>query len=192
MKLRNKILLICFLLLMFTLFLNTSNVFASFNFKYNNIEYSVPDIPEEYKYFLIYQTDSGVIQLYACNNTILLKDYKVGTTQLTGFCSSVSGDTIYSYRKNGGIFEYKNETTGYSQVPSSYEIIYSNHDVYYGDELVFQSPVTDKAVIPALETAEEVPKAMVQTLRILIPVGLIVLGIGLVIYLIRRVISLAK
>lgn len=57
--------------------------------------------------------------------------------------------------------------------------------------VLFRYPVTE-VVIPALETAEQVPEAIVKTMKILIPVGLILLSIGLVIYLIKRVIYLHR
>ena len=69
-------------------------------------------------------------------------------------------------------------------------IIYSNFDVYdVEDHLVFQAPQVNKVVIPAIQQVEEIPQAMGQMMRILIPVGLIVFSIGLVIYLTRLVIS---
>lgn len=88
-------------------------------------------------------------------------------------------------------------------------IIYANYDVYCDNTLVFHQPVPEPVVepepetpeepnllqeqetvvvIPALETAEQIPSAMGETARIVIPVGLIVLSIGLVIYIIKRVI----
>lgn len=42
--------------------------------------------------------------------------------------------------------------------------------------------------IPAIQSAEEIPQAIVKTMKVVIPVGLVVLGIGLVIYLIKSLI----
>lgn len=202
MKLKNKILLIVFLILMFILFLNTSNVFASFNFTYNDTNYTVPDIPTDYPYYLIIDKGNGVFRLYMCENEMIFKTVTLanGSKSILLY-STVSAGTIYQYTNLAGdnvtISDlYRSIGTGTSLAIdyNTVSIVYSNHDLYHGGELVFQSPVTEVpgVLIPALETAEEVPQAMAQTLKIVIPVCLIVLGIGLLIYLIKRVIYLGQ
>ena len=67
---------------------------------------------------------------------------------------------------------------------------YCSTPVYDYDDLstvVFRkAPQTVEQVkIPAIQQAEEIPQAMAEVLKILIPVGLVIFGIGLVIYLIR-------
>lgn len=55
-----------------------------------------------------------------------------------------------------------------------------------GDVVFMGAPQTVEQVkIPAIQQAEEIPQAMAEVLKILIPVGLVIFGIGLVIYLIR-------
>ena len=83
--------------------------------------------------------------------------------------------------------------------------MYTNISVYKDSSLTdffFKAPVveiptetpveipeeTPVATIPALETVEQIPEAMTTTLQVVIPVGLAILGIGLLIYLIKRVI----
>lgn len=67
---------------------------------------------------------------------------------------------------------------------------FSSSDVYDTDgNLVFQVPQVDKVVIPAIQQVEEIPQVMGQAMKILIPIGLIVFSVGLVIYLMRLVIS---
>ena len=202
MKLKNKILLIVFLILMFILFLNTSNVFASFNFTYNDTKYTVPDIPTDYPYYLIIDKGSGVFRLFMCENEMIFKTATLANgSKVISLHSTVSGGTIYQYTNLAGdnvtiSDSYRSLGTGTSLGIdyNTVSIVYSNHDLYHGEELVFQSPVTEVpgVQIPALETAEEVPQAMTQTLKILIPVGLIVLSVGLVIYLIKRVIYISQ
>lgn len=54
-----------------------------------------------------------------------------------------------------------------------------------------QPPVTEQpemVEIPALETVEQIPETIVKTLKLIIPVGLVVLSIFFVIYLVRRLI----
>lgn len=189
MKLKNKILLISFLLLIFILFLNTNNVFASYDFTYNNVNYSLPDLPD-YDYYFICDFNEDMYIAYCSNSPLIL-----GQTTSYYVETNPSGSTVYSYKyvKNGDFeFVRANYSSRFDLASGISSIINTSHDLYCGETLVFQRPVADKSVIPALETAEEVPKAMVQTLKILIPVGLIVLGIGLAIYLIKRVLSLTK
>ena len=50
-------------------------------------------------------------------------------------------------------------------------------------------PETLTTTIPALETVEQIPTAMVETLKLIIPVGLVIFGIVLLILLIKSVIS---
>lgn len=69
----------------------------------------------------------------------------------------------------------------------------SSNNVYnYSDEskVVFQgaSPELAGVTIPAIQSAEEIPQAIIKTMKVVIPVGLVILGIGLVIYLIKSVI----
>ena len=58
------------------------------------------------------------------------------------------------------------------------------------DDVLFHCPVQG-VVVPALGEAKELPKAIVETLKMIIPVGLVLLGIILLIYLIKRVIYLS-
>lgn len=200
MKLKNKILLIFFLLLMFILFLNTSNVFASFDFTYKEVNYSYPDLPVSYNkvnfdHYVIGYISSSDIRLYCC-------DAEISFTSDNLIRTSVSDHYLFWFK-----LDISSNTWVYNKAASSIQgfatgpanVIYSTHDLYQGGTKVFQIPVTEVpevqvpgVQIPALETAEEIPQAMGQTLKIVIPVGLIVLGIGLVIYLIKRVIYLSQ
>lgn len=69
----------------------------------------------------------------------------------------------------------------------------SSNNVYnYLDEskVVFQGARQELAgvTIPAIQSAEEIPQAIIKTMKVVIPVGLVILGIGLVIYLIKSAI----
>ena len=70
-------------------------------------------------------------------------------------------------------------------------IFFSNTNVKDKDgNVVFQGASQELAgvTIPAIQSVEEIPQAIVKTMKIVIPVGLVVLGIGLIIYLIKSVI----
>ena len=109
-------------------------------------------------------------------------------------------EITYLYNSGSKSFEFlaspNNITSTYVYIdPYDINSIYfnSNFNVYTDNTLstiFFQSPVTEiqGVTIPALETAEQIPQAIATTLKILIPVGLIVLSSGLVVYLIKRVI----
>lgn len=58
------------------------------------------------------------------------------------------------------------------------------------NELVFQEASLELAgvTIPAIQSSEEIPQAIIKTMKVVIPVGLVILGIGLVIYLTKSVI----
>lgn len=68
---------------------------------------------------------------------------------------------------------------------------FSNFDIKdENDEVVFRgaSPELAGVTIPAIQSAEEIPQAIIKTMKVVIPVGLVILGIGLVIYLIKSAI----
>ena len=57
--------------------------------------------------------------------------------------------------------------------------------------VVFQGASQEElagVTIPAIQSAEEIPQAIIKAMKVVIPVGLVILGIGLVIYLIKSVI----
>ena len=57
--------------------------------------------------------------------------------------------------------------------------------------MVFQGASQEElagVTIPAIQSAEEIPQAIIKAMKVVIPVGLVILGIGLVIYLIKSVI----
>lgn len=76
-------------------------------------------------------------------------------------------------------------------------ILYCSSDVYNNgttDVLISKKKfpvvevIPETVVIPAVETVEQIPMAMTETLTMIIPVGLVVLSVVLLIYLTRRLI----
>jgi len=193
MKFKSKIFLT---LLIFIVFLININCVYGFSISHNGNTYDLPSFSRTagYPYLCVVLTN-GSFQLYESTVPIEVKDGSGNTKVLTVMegtanvykCNSdnTSWDFLLSFSNSGGDYS-KGVNIGTSNAGM---IIDANHDIKYinSDNVFFQSPVTDNTVIPALETAEEVPKAMIQTLTIMIPIGLIVLGIGLTIYLIKRV-----
>lgn len=197
MKLNKKFILTFILFLFVLLFFNINNVFASFNFTYDNVDYTVPNIPDDYEYFLIYKNNSSdSFYLLMSDYPIFHKGYRVNSDSNihSGFCCP--GNILYYYVSSIRNFNYINETSGYLTTEQDFTIFYANHDIYYRDinnidTLLFHNPVVG-VVIPSLETVEQIPQGIAEALIVLIPVGLVVLAIGLLIYLIKRTIFLRR
>lgn len=67
-------------------------------------------------------------------------------------------------------------------------IVCFNVEGHTNGDTFFQNPVQEVVVIPVLEGAEELPKAVTTTLKMILPVGLVVFGILLLVYIIRLLI----
>lgn len=67
-------------------------------------------------------------------------------------------------------------------------IVYYNVEGHTNGDTFFQNPVQEVVVIPVLEGVEELPKAVTTTLKMILPVGLVVFGILLLVYIIRLLI----
>lgn len=75
---------------------------------------------------------------------------------------------------------------------NNYEVCYANydvHDIYTGNLLFQGAPAVEQVIIPEIQSVEEIPQAMGEVLKILIPIGLIIFGIGLLIYLVQSLTS---
>ena len=194
MKLQNKILFILFLFLFVLLFFNINNVFAAISFTHNGEQVDLRDLPSDVNISYGYVVGSFT---NATSDTtddyyrILILSNSDSYFYLIGGQYYVSGSaSMYSYKNNNWSFD-KN-TTDYI-INGHLRYVYSTVNVYSDIDKteVFFRPVLE-VVIPALETAEQIPQVIVKTLKFLIPVGLIVLAIGLTIYLIKRVIYLTQ
>lgn len=202
MKIKNKLFMTFLFLLAFILFFNIKNVFA-INVSINDNTYNIPDFSSviEYDYqFICLNEESNIFYLvdsmsplyYDGYNTI---DYFNSHQQF----KTLNSDTFKAYKYSSDSSEWSSWSSNTSvNFKTSYIYIYSNYDVMNGinGTSVFfqQTPVKEVTAIqiPALETAEQIPEAIAKTLMIVIPVGLIVLGTGLVIYLIKRAIYLTR
>ena len=125
---------------------------------------------------------------------------KASNLLLLSFSTDISSE-IYAYKYNGVTFDYvstypfspsgSSYIQGYSNDNGLYILLNSNFNIYLDDNetIFFQPPpqMVEEITIPALETAEQIPEVIMKTLKIMIPVGLIVLLIGFVVYLIKRV-----
>lgn len=102
--------------------------------------------------------------------------------------------TCYSTSTSWSIdyFEDRDSGRGFS---TSFYGIYTTQNItgLKNNDVVFQPTpqVVGEVRIPEIQSVEEIPQAMSKVLEMIIPVGLIVLSIGLLIYLVRLVISRA-
>ena len=84
--------------------------------------------------------------------------------------------------------------------PVVYEVIYACQDILYSGvegyedgTVFFQAPVQEQGLtILTLETAGQIPETMGKVLKVIIPVGLIILSMVLVISLVKSVILRAR
>lgn len=84
---------------------------------------------------------------------------------------------------------YSNQTENEYITFNPFDHGYSNTDILNSDGTVFfPIPVQEVVVIPVLEGVEELPKAVNTTLKMILPVGLVVFGILLLVYIIRLLI----
>lgn len=135
-----------------------------------------------------YTTNGGVVNSSLCSNSPWSR---MGDTYVRTFDPNTStfGSSV-SY----GVNDTARFNAGHSIVVASGMTIYKLQDI----SIFFQAtPVPSQVVIPsettqveipALETVEQIPEMIVTTLKLIIPVGLVVLSVVLVIYLARRVI----
>lgn len=215
---KNKLFIIISLFIILVTFISSS-CFASFDFNYNNTDYSFPDF-EDILNNLNYNTVSYIIGYGDINNNIKNK-YKlfIFNADISSYSniylkqSSNSGDQfVYLYGDLNNStdieitcygFTYYFDGSNWVQIGDNfnayrfyaYDVIYSTHNIYnYNNNLVFQAPPqqVEAVTIPAIQQVGEIPQGMNQVLQVIIPIGLIVLSIGLVVYLMRLVIYRMK
>lgn len=206
MNFKNKIFITFFVLLAFILIFNINNVFAFSSFS----ELTDNDIYNYISLGLTHLRDVDNVDISLINNCYVhcradtqcvqvfyLTDDSSYYTQ--GTAGIFSSHTYYVYFNLSDSSIVDSGFSGTSATNTCW-IKHESHYLYgstvdftgsvdYNANLVFPQPVTEipATTIPALETANQIPEAIVKTLKIMIPVGLVLLSIGLVIYLIKRV-----
>lgn len=187
MKLNKKIFYIFIFFLLILFFLNVNSNAA--NISSNGIVYKIPD---DIKNFII-------ADFYDTNCIVLIFSENLDSTwQITQLNSTYNTTSIINSSGSFKIIRIEKGQTDFNSgsvelwnrnITVYQNIIYSSKDIYNinGSDVFFQVPVQG-VVVPALGEAKELPKAIVETLKIIIPVGLVILGIGFVIYLIKSVI----
>ena len=177
---------VAFLLFLIITFSFVSNCFANIVV---NDDSSFPDLPLDYsnsKYVILKDNTNTWLLIF----DDLLENPYVENDNISFKNKSGSLGNVIGYLLKNNTWNYNFKTTAVSRV-STFSFIYSNIDVMKGsnsNEIFFQKTPVTAVEIPALESAEQIPEAMATALKIIIPVGLAILGIGLIIYLIKYVI----
>lgn len=186
MNFKNKLIIISLLLFIILLLFLNNNVFA---FEY------------ESEHFFELIGSSGICwRICSDRDFYILPEYVGGSYWMSSYSLETNEPCNITLYRNGT--KYYDDDLNHAflgaittdKIPSVFN--YSGNVVIYAintntgeNEIFFQTPpqIVEGITIPALETADQIPQAIVTTLKILIPVGLIVLSIGLVVYLIKRV-----
>lgn len=177
---------VAFLLFLIITFSFVSNCFANIVV---NDDSNFPDLPLDYsnsKYVILKDNTNTWLLIF----DDLLENPYVENDNISFKNKSGSLGNVIGYLLKNNTWNYNFKTTAVSRV-STFTFIYSNIDVMKGsnsNEIFFQKTPVTAVEIPALETAEQIPEAMATALKIIIPVGLAILVIGLIIYLIKCVI----
>lgn len=204
MKLKNRVFLILVLILFFILILNFNSVKA--------VEYegAFPNFED-----LINKTGYSKYCIYKYNNIPHLVLIENSNTSFD--CTGTSGYWAGKGNVNNLAKEYILQNNKWIEcdfdLSNSYGnfcLIFSRDDFNYGNYIYFNNiqlsidssnvysinPIPDDYVffqtaVVLVEGVQELPEAIVEVLKVIIPVGLVLLGIILLIYLIKRVIYLS-
>ena len=203
MKLNNRVFLILVLILFFTLILNFNNVkaveyegaFPNFEdlinktgyskyciYKYNNIPH-LALIENSNTVFNC--TGTSGYWVAVPNNNALFKEYILQDNKW------IECDFDFPY-SNGGCYIFSRDNSNYGNY-----IYFNNIQLSINSSNVYSiNPIPDDYVffqtaVVLVEGVQELPGVIAEILKVIIPVGLIVLAVILLIYLIKRVIYLS-
>ena len=187
---KNKVFIISFIVLILFSFFVSSGVYA----------YSIDDVTNDMIQDAINYGNSN----FGCSNFIIFTDgdklYCTWLTSSDSF-SYVNNNRLYfsdlpvytSTAFNNGHWNTPYSFDGSYDHGASFTYFYSVNNIYTDSSkstVFFQTP--PRVVVPEIAEVRQIPVAMVKVLKVILPVGLIVLAIGLLIYLTRRVIFLMK
>lgn len=200
----NKILLILLVFLL-CVFILTTNIFASSNINCiscdtivtTNLDYDFSNVSEtggkhlglvvgaeynsEQYIFAYWSYDSNYhnVKPYINNGVVFM----TGTYNIMIY--KVVDNSLVHQGWTGGLFE-KN---GFEDLGKNSTIYSTTSDIYTDssyNKIFFQNP--PQVEITEITQVEELPKIMNKALQVIIPVGLVVLSIGLLIYVVKSVI----
>ena len=191
-------------------FVFTTNSFA-IDLTYDGNNISLSDTITSYKYYcIVKQTYSnGETYFYAlCSDTnefmfsngFFYVSYNIALNHSNGGYVYYYGTQKFSNLSSVSSLESNANGLGLGTSYTTLDIMYSNSNIYGEtinsngfpcidyENVVFQVAPPAQVLLPEITQVEEIPQLMGQMMKMLIPVGLIVLLAGLVIFLTRLVI----
>lgn len=192
---KNKILIAFFVIFIF--FYLTTSCSATFDFTYNDKNYSIPTlecyedffITDQDLYFDLWSFSNEPSTLYFFNSPL---DYAPNNI-IGGFSANAIGTSVYWYRitKSNNSVKCFYDNSFYSSgksftFGSSNGIAYSTYDLYDKEgNIFFQSPLPPrKVVVGGIQKVEEILPMLKNLMRMIIPIGLKAFSMLLIIYLI--------
>ncbi len=196
----------CLLIALYLIMCLFGSTVCAYDVTYNDNTYTLNDEISNFKYIATIQLDNYVYILCSDNPFVFFTEdtysdgspiwrigypehdskfyyisvwwtniSKIPSYTLSDFSETIACSSTFSIPKNW---------TEANHATSSFDLKDKDGNV------VFQgaSPELAGVTIPAIQSAEEIPQAIIKTMKVVIPVGLVILGIGLVIYLIKSVI----
>lgn len=191
----NKILFIILFIVLFC-FCFSINSFAAFTFERNNNHYSILDIPSDVGNNYVIMIDNNIVYLCYPGNGYLGKENLIFRITENKFGFSIKSNTNWatlSYKSYDMSSNNQVWTQGYVDCPDipgqNSHIVYSTQDIIdiSNGEVFFQK--TLPAVVGVIQEVTQLPGIIKTVLKVIIPVGLIVLSVVFLIYLIKSVIS---
>lgn len=193
---------IIILLVTMLIIMLSGNVFASVDYAFQGSVLTLPDLPNNsYSDYLIITWNSNkMVNLYQFNydknnppyfsyndNNVISAFFLVNQEHKMYLLSNEKWDLRFTGSVSTGVGGGGTNTEDY------YNVVYSTCNIYKKgtQEVVFQPTpqLVGEVTIPEITQVEEIPQMMGKVLEMIIPIGLIIFGIGLLILLVRLVIS---
>lgn len=196
--LKNKKILFILVAFLFCLFVFSGSSKATFDFTYNDVNYSLPDLPvQNDENFLIFKGGNRFCIMVFDGSFCYSSEYISSNQKFDRFYTDGSFFKTYVYEP--GVFDnYYNDSnyrgsSYYSSACPFKNLVYSSIDIYSDStlsEVVFRkAPLKAEAVeIPTLQEAQQIPEIITKVIKMIIPVCLVILAMLLIISLIQSVI----
>lgn len=197
-NLKNKKILFILVAFLFCLFVFSGSSKATFDFTYNDTNYSLPDLPfQNDENFLIFKGGNRFTIMVFDGSFCYLSEYISANQKFDQFCSDSSFFKTYLFEP--GVFDnYYNDSSYrgssyYSSACPFKNIVYSSIDIYSDStlsEVVFRKALqkVEAVEIPTIQEAQQIPEIIAKVVKMIIPVCLVILATLLIISLIQLVI----
>lgn len=196
-NLKNKKILFILVAFLFCLFVFSGSSKATFDFTYNDTNYSLPDLPSEVSSkdnFVIIQNSVGEFYLFftASDYPIYAKVFDSSTYYFypisdVNFC-------LYIYSSSENSWNFKNSQYGKYFLFDVSKFHYFNSDIYTDKNLsdvLFQGApkkTMEMVEIQTIQEVQQITEIIAKVVKMIIPVCLVILATLLIISLIQSVI----